>query len=146
MGRGGMSSMLQIHGRAALIPIEPSAHWYRFLLSRFIGTSPGGTNDASLALVVQSVSQQSATHAGLSGLMEYGSGVSLPVVFECSGTVDLETREIAIHESNQGKNSYTGSFSENGRVITLCSVSSAGQKSKPLHLIHEKTLTKLLGS
>ena len=67
----------------------------------------------------------------------------MPVVFECSGTVDLETGDILIHESNRGEKSYRGRFSENGRVITLCSVSATGHKSKPFHLVHEGTLTQL---
>jgi hypothetical protein len=113
-------------------------------LSRFTGQAPGAKSDASLALVVQMVSQQSATHAELSGLMEYGHGSSLPVVFECTGTVDLETRDLSIHEANQGERSYVGRFSENGRVISLSSLLATGRKSKPFHLVHEDTLAQLV--
>ena len=134
--------MLENYQRAALMPNGANVTWHHFLSSRFVGELPG-EGDTFLALQVQRIIQQSATHAEIEGLIEYGSGESLPVVVEWNGTVDLETRDISIHESSQSDKSYVGRFSENGRVFTLCSVSATGRKSKPLHLIHEGTLAQL---
>ena len=89
------------------------------------------------------ITQQSGTHADLGGLVEYGSDGSLPVVFEFVGTLDLNTGDISIEESNHERNRYGGSVSDNGRVITLRSITPDGTKAKPFHLIHEQTLTQL---
>jgi hypothetical protein len=136
--------MLEDHQRAAQIPNEPNVTWHQFLMARFVGGLPEGKAGAFLALAVQRITQQSATHAEIAGLLEYGSGASLPVVVECNGTIDLETRDISIHESTADPKSFVGRVSKNGRVITLHLSSGSGSKSKPVHLVHEETLAQLV--
>jgi hypothetical protein len=132
--------MLENHQRAALIPNEPNLMWHHFLRSRFVSQQAPG-----LALVVLGVVQQSGSHAELAGLVEYGSGATLPVVVDFAGTLDLDTREFSIRESQPERDakSYVGRFSENGRVIVLRSAVPDGRMSKPFHLVHDETLAEL---
>ena len=131
--------MLELHTRAALTPSQPRVSWHSFIKSRFIDTLHHGKGDQSLAVVVQSIQQQSQTVAEIRGLMELSLGSSLPVVSEFVGVLNLENREISIRQTQPERN-YAGQVSENGRVIVL---REAGQ-SRPIHLIHEETLTQLV--
>jgi len=133
--------MIQPHQRAALIPNDPGVSWLHFLTGRFVGStarSAAGPG-ASLAIVVQAFAQQDLGNAGLRGLVEVSSRSSLPVVFEFTGALNLETREISIHQTHP-ENTYSGQISENGRVMTL---REAGHP-KPIHLVHEETLAQLV--
>ncbi len=125
--------MLQPHQRAALIQNDPGVSWPQFLGARFV------QSDGSFAVVVQGVVQKSQAHCELKGLIEISSNGSLPVIFTFDGVLNLETREISIHQA-QPEKAWSGQISENGRVMTL---SAAGQ-AKPIHLIHEQTLEQLI--
>ena len=131
--------MIEPHQRAALIPNGPGVSWTQFLAARFAGPWPQGGRGAELAIVVQTIVRPIQEHAGLSGLVEVSSRSSLPVVFGFTGVLNLETREISIHQTEPDK-IYTGQLSENGRVMTL---REAGH-SKPIHLVHEETLAQLI--
>jgi hypothetical protein len=139
--------MLQIHKRAAFIANPPEVAWHHFLQSRFVGRVPDRARVASLAVVIQTLSQQSETHADLRGLTEHSWDESLPVVFEFSGSLLLDTRELTLHElhPNQPGRHFSGHFSENGRVMTLRGLSGDGKLSKEFHLIQEQTLALLTG-
>jgi len=104
-----------------------------------VGPFAQAGRDASLAIVVQAVAQQNQGHAHLRGLVEISSRSSLPVVFEFAGLLNLQTREVSIHQTQPDK-IYDGQLSENGRVMTL---REAG-RSKPMHLVHEETLAQLV--
>ena len=104
-----------------------------------MGLLPYSGKNSSLGIVVQSIEQQSQEHAEFRGLVEMSSGSSLPVVSEFVGVLNLETREIAIQQTQPEKN-YGGRISENGRVIVL---RQAGQ-AKPIHLVHEETLKRFV--
>ena len=131
--------MIEPHQRAALIPNDPGVSWAHLLRARFVGPFAQAGSGASLAIVVQAVAQRSQEHADLRGLVEVSSRSSLPVVFEFVGAVNLETREISIRQA-QPDRIYGGHISENGRVMTL---REAGH-SKPIHLVHEETLARLV--
>lgn len=120
-----------------MIPNDPGVSWLHFLTGRFVGTS--ARSGASLAIVVQAFGQQDLGNAGLRGLVEVSSRSSLPVVFEFTGALNLETREITIHQTQPDK-IYSGQISENGRVMTLRESGHA----KPIHLVHEETLAQLV--
>ena len=139
--------MLAIHQRAAAIPNNPEIPWHHFIRSRFVGRLPERDRDASLAIAVHTVTQQSETHADLRGVMEYAVGSSLPVVFEFVGSLLLDTREISVQEQhlNQPVRNYSGQFSENGRVMTLRLHPADGKPSKQFHLTHKDTLDMLSG-
>ena len=136
--------MLETHQRAAWFTNEPDVVWHHFLRSRFIGQLPAREGGAGFAVVVQTIEQQSESHAELRGCVEYFSGPSLPVVFEFVGILQIETRELSIQEAqpNQPRN-YAGQFSENGRVLTLRSRDAEQRAGKPFQLIHEETLAAL---
>lgn len=131
--------MLEPHQRAALIANEPGVSWNHFLRGRFLGPLPHAGKDASLGVVMQTIEQQSQEHAEIRGFTEQSSGSSLPVVTEFAGVLNVETREISIHQAHAQMN-FSGQISANGRVMVL---RQAGQ-SKPLHLVHEGTLAQLL--
>jgi hypothetical protein len=122
-----------------MIPNEPGVSWPQVLRARFVGPFTQAGRDVSLAVVVQTIVQQSQDHAHLSGLVEVSSRSSLPVVFEFAGALNLETHEISIHQTQPDK-IYAGQVSENGRVMAL---REAG-RSKLIHLVHEETLEKLV--
>jgi hypothetical protein len=86
-------------------------------------------------MVVESIVQQSQEHAELSGLVESAVGSSLPVVSEFVGIVNLETREISLHQTHPD-HTYEGQISENGRVMVLRRVA----QSQLIYLVHEETL------
>jgi hypothetical protein len=137
--------MLELHQRAAWMANEPTVAWHHFLRSRFAGRLPAREGGAEMAVVVQTVVQQSPTHAELRGCMEYGPSFS-PVVFDFVASLDLETRELVVrepHPNPQPERTYSGQFSENGRVMTLHAALPGGRTSKPIHLIHEATLADL---
>lgn len=140
-------SMLAVHQRAAWVQNNPEIQWHHFLQSRFVGLLPDRGRDASLAIVVQAVAQQSENHADLRGVTEYAVGASLPVVMEFTGSLMLDTREISVQEQqlNQPGRIYSGQFSENGRVIAMRFHPPGGKASKVFHLIHEETLAMLTG-
>jgi hypothetical protein len=125
--------MFQPHQRAALIPNGPGVKWPQWLGAPFV--QPGG----SFAVVVQGLVQRGQEHLDLKGLIEISSGASLPVIFPFDGVLNLETREISIHQA-QPEKSWSGQISANGRVMTL---QEAGQ-AKPIHLVHEQTLDELI--
>jgi hypothetical protein len=127
--------MLQPHQRAALIPNEQGVIWTRFLDSRFVQPVASG----SFAVLIQSIVQKSNVDADLKGLLEISSGSSLPVVFAFDGGLNLEAREISIHQLHPEKR-WDGQVSENGRVMLL---REPGQ-TKPIHLVHESTLEQLV--
>jgi hypothetical protein len=131
--------MIEPHQRAALIPNDPGVSWTHFLTARFVGPLPQAGREVAMAIVSQAIMQQSQGHANLRGLVEVSSRSSLPVVFEFVGALNLETREITIHQTQPDK-IYGGQISENGRVMTL---REAGH-SKPIHLVHEETLAQLV--
>lgn len=131
--------MLEPHQRAALFPNEPGVQWHHFLVGRFIGPSPRAGKNTSLAVVTHTIEQQSSIHATLRGLLEVSSGDSLPIVSEFVGELNLETREISIHQA-QSDTHYTGRFSDNGRVLVLGETGG----SKSAHLVHEETLAKFV--
>jgi hypothetical protein len=131
--------MIEPHQRAALIPNDPGVSWSHFLTARFAGAFPQAGRGATLAIVVQTVVPPIQGHAGVCGLVEVSSRSSLPVVYGFTGVLNLETREISIHQTQPDK-IYTGQISENGRVMTL---REAGG-SKPIHLVHEETLAQLV--
>ncbi len=139
--------MLEDYERAAMIPIDSDAPWHRFVRARFSGWLGNGRDSRRFAVEVHGAAQQSGAHADLSGLLEYGGGAALPVIYEFTGTLDLETREVRFGDAGAGAadRSYTGRFSENGRVLTLQSNGAGGQQGKPVHLIHEGTRRDLLG-
>ena len=93
----------------------------------------------SFALVVQGILQRSQAHGELKGLIEISSNGSLPVIFAFDGVLNLETREITVHQAHPEK-SWSGQISENGRVMMLREAGGA----KPIHLIHEPTLEQLI--
>src|SRR5689334_1568458 len=131
--------MLQPHQRAALIPSEPVVPWHSFLKSRFVESLHSNGTSASLAIVVQTIQQQSQILADIRGLVELSSGSSLPVVSAFVGQLNLESRELSIHQAHPQK-AWNGQISENGRVMVL---REAGQ-AKPIHLVHEETLAQLV--
>ena len=137
--------MLELHQRAARIANAPNVAWHHVLRSRFAGPRPAREGGGGLAVVVQSIVQQSDTHAELRGSVEYFSDPSLPIVFEFVGTLHIETRELSLHEPrpNQPERIYSGQLSENGRVLTLRVHLAEGRAAKPFHLIHEGTLAEL---
>ncbi len=136
--------MLETHQRAAWLTNEPDVVWHHFLRARFVGQLPAREGGAGFAVVVQTIAQQSESHAELRGSVEYFSDPSLPVVFEFVGVLQIETRELSIQEAqpNQPRN-YAGQFSENGRVLTLRPRDAEQRAGKPFHLIHEETLAAL---
>lgn len=125
--------MLQPHHRAALIPNDAGVSWPQFLSARFV------QSNGSFAIVVQSIVQRSRAHCELKGLVEISSNGSLPVIFIFDGVLNLESREISIHQA-QPEKAWEGQISENGRVMMLREVGSA----KAIHLIHEQTLEQLI--
>ena len=127
--------MIHPHQRAALIPNAQGVVWTQFLVGRFVRLLA----DGSFAVVLQSIVQKSQGHAELNGLIEFSSGTSLPVVFAIDGVLNLETREVSIHQAHPEKR-WEGQLSENGRVMMLHEV---GQ-TKPIHLVHEPTLEQLV--
>jgi hypothetical protein len=131
--------MLEPHKRATLIPNEPGVSWHHFLRGRFLGPFPQAGRDASLAILVQSIQQQSQEHAEIRGFTEQASGSSLPVVSEFVGVLNVESREISIHQI-QPEKIFSGQISENGRVIVL----RQSGDSKPVNLVHEETLAQFL--
>ena len=88
---------------------------------------------------MQSIAPQSEEHAEVRGLLELIAGTSLPLVSEFVGVLNLESREISIHDANQGRH-FSGQISENGRVIVLRQKSHA----RPIHLIDEATLQEMI--
>ena len=139
--------MLEDHERAARMPNETNVTWHHFVSSRFIGQASRKAGGTSLAIDIQSVALVSYLDAELRGLLEYSTTSALPVVFEFTGTLNLETRDVFINNAHEGdpERSYAGSFSENGRVLTLRSLAPGEPPSKPLQLIHEGTLQELFG-
>lgn len=137
--------MLENHQRAARIENAPNIAWHHFLQSRFLGRLPAREGGAELALVVQSIVQNSPTHAELRGCTEYGPSIS-PVIYEFAASLDIEAREIELREPHphQPERNYAGQFSENGRVLTMQVVLPGGKTSKPFYLIHESTLADFL--
>jgi hypothetical protein len=131
--------MIELHQRATLIPNASGVSWTQYLTARFAGPFPQAGRGAELAIVVQTIVQPIQQHAGLCGLVEVSSRASLPVVYGFTGVVNLETREISIHQTQPDK-IYTGQLSENGRVMTLRETGH----SKPIHLVHEDTLAQLV--
>ena len=137
--------MLEDHERAAMMPNEGNTTWHYFIRSRFIGCENERAGGTSLAVDITNATLESPSHAAITGLLEYSTNSSLPVVFSFAGIVDLETREVRIDDS-QSENparSYTGSFSENGRRLTLRLHMPGKTPSKQLHLVHEATLAEL---
>lgn len=122
--------MLEPRQRAALTPNSPAVMWHQFLGSRFLGQSLGVT--------IRVVEQQSHEHADLRGILEHFHGGALPIVSEFTGALNIESREITVHETHRERD-YSGQFSENGRVLTL---RQPGQP-KPIYLVHEETLLEL---
>ena len=131
--------MLEPYQRAALIPNEPGMSWHHFMRGRFVDSEIPAAKDASLALVIQMMEQQGQTLAHIRGLVERSLGLSLQVVAEFVGQINLESRDISIHQ-RQPEKAYTGQISENGRVIVLYEAGEA----KPIHLVHEETLAQLV--
>ena len=138
-GEQNSKEMIEPHQRATLIPNDPGVSWLHVLSARFVGPFLQAGKDASLAIVVQTITPQSLAHAHLRGIVEVSSRSSLPVVFEFAGVVNMETREISIHQTQPDK-IYGGQVSENGRVMTLRETGH----SKPMHLVHEETLERLI--
>lgn len=137
--------MLETHQRAAWITNEPHLAWYHFLQARFAGRLPTREGGTEIATAIHSLIQRSESHAELHGSMEYGSSIS-PVIYDFTGSLDLYSREIVIHEphQNQPERQYTGQISENGRVMTLHITAPDGRvTSKPIYLVHEPTLATL---
>ncbi len=126
----GSSVMLEPHQRAARIPNAPEVRWHQFLSGRFLGPT--------LGLAIQAAEQQTAEHAELRGILEYANDGSLPVVLEFTGALNIETREITVHETRPEWH-YSGQFSENGRVLTL----RRDGQAKLIYLVHEETLVEL---
>jgi hypothetical protein len=139
--------MLEDHQRAAQIANEPAVAWHHFLRSRFVGRLLAAGGETGFAVAVQAIAQQSEFEAELRGCVEYFSDPSFPVVFEFVGMLQIETREISIQETplNRAPRNYAGQFSENGRVLTLRLLGAERSAAKAFHLIHEETLTALLG-
>ena len=129
--------MLEDHQRATQIPNDPGVAWHHFLVGRFIGLL--ADRKTALALTIQTVEQRSEIHAVLVGLIELSVGRALPVVTEFTGELNLESREISVHQSSSDRH-YSGHFSENGRVIIL----RGNGQSKPIYLVHEDTLSQFL--
>lgn len=139
--------MLDLHKRAGWIANGPDVAWHHFLRSRFVGPPPGRDGAATIAITIHTVAQLSETDAELRGIVEYAWDASVPVVFEFTGSLLLDTREIAIEElhPNQPPRNYAGQLSPNGRVMTLRESLPSGGTSKAFHLIHEGTLALLSG-
>lgn len=134
--------MLELHQRAAFLPTEPPLTWLHFIRARFLGElrERGRTNTVGLTL--QSAVQQSETTAEVRGFVEFSTDGALPVVYDCAGSLDLATRELALEDAKTA--GYEGRFSENGRVISLTRRAPDGARSKPFHLIESATLAELL--
>lgn len=125
--------MLQPHQRAALIPNDPGVSWPQFLGARFVQSS------GSFGVVVQSIVQKSQAYCELKGLIEISSSDSLPVIFTFDGVLNLETREISVHQAHPEK-FWSGQISTNGRVMML----RQADQATPIHLVHEQTLEELI--
>ena len=132
--------MLELHKRAEWIKNAEGVTWQHFVRSRFVGRR--ADREASMAVVVQTATQQSESHAELRGILEYSTDQSLPVVFEFVASVDLHTRELSVQGSDESR--FSGQFSENGRVLRLRSHLAGSKTSIPFHLIHEDTLEQLI--
>lgn len=137
--------MLEDHERAAMMPNEGNITWHYFIRSRFIGREMERAGRTSLTVDITTATLESHSHVAISGLLEYSTSSSLPVVFAFAGTVDLETREVRIDDgqSEYPARSYVGSFSENGRRLTLRLHVPGKTPSRQLHLVHEATLAEL---
>ncbi|RYH52646.1 MAG: hypothetical protein EON54_14355 [Alcaligenaceae bacterium] len=137
--------MLEDHQRAAMMPNPDNVTWHHFVRSRFVCNKQNETNATSLAIEIASASLESHSHASLSGLMELSANAALPVVYQFSGTLDLENREVRLDDGHpeHPERVYIGSFSTNGRVLTLRAHHSGKIPSKELYLIHEPTLMDL---
>jgi hypothetical protein len=97
---------------------------------------------STVGLTLQSAVQQSESTAEVRGILEFSADGALPVVYDCAGSLDLGSREVALEDAKRAK--YEGRFSENGRVISLTRRSAEGARSKPFHLIESGTLAELL--
>jgi hypothetical protein len=113
--------------------------WHSFLTSRFVESLQSKGKSVSLAIVVRTIQQQSQILANIHGLIELSSGLSLPVISDFVGQLNLESRELSIHQAHP-QIAWNGQISENGRVMLL---REAGP-SKPIHLVHEQTLAQLV--
>lgn len=137
--------MLEDHERAAMMINEGNVTWHQFVQARFVNRQSNRKGHTSLSIDVQTVSQESHSHAALRGLLEYSTDSSLPIVFEFIGALDLDTRDVRIDDGhgNNPERSYEGRLSENGRVLTLRSRMPGKTQAKPLHLVHEGTVQEL---
>jgi hypothetical protein len=137
--------MLDLHKRAGWVANDPNVAWHHFLRSRFTGRPPGRDRTASVTVLIHTIAQQSESDAGLRGLIEYTWDASVPVVFEFTGSLLPDTRELSIEELHPGQPGriYSGQLSENGRVMTLREQLPGGGTSKAFHLIDEGTLALL---
>lgn len=126
--------MIEPHTRAAYVQNQPTEQWYHFLVARFVGSLKRA---GWFAVLVRGAVQRGPAEAEISGILEQADQTSLPVVLDFVGSVNLETREVVISDSNEGR--YRGQFSANGRVMTLRK-DGTGQE---LRLVHEETLRYL---
>lgn len=134
--------MLELHQRAAFLPNDPPLTWLHFVRARFLGELRERGRAATVALTFHSAVQQGETLAEVRGVLEFSADGALPVIYECTGTLNLATRELSFEDTKAW--SYTGHFSGNGRVISLERRSADGARSKPFHLIEAATLAELL--
>ena len=134
--------MLELHQRAAFLPTEPPLTWLNFVRARFLGEWRERGRTSTVGLTMQSAVQQSEHTAEVRGILEFSADGALPVVYDCAGSLDLGSRELAIEDSKA--TSYEGRFSDNGRVISMTRRAADGARSKPFHLIESGTLAELL--
>jgi hypothetical protein len=134
--------VLELHQRAAFLPTEPPLTWLHFLRARFLGELRERGRASTVGLTLQSAAQQSETTAEVRGLLEFSADGALPVVYDCAGSLNLATRELALEDAKAA--AYEGRFSENGRVLSLTRRTADGARSKPFHLIESATLAELL--
>jgi hypothetical protein len=134
--------VLELHQRAAFLPTEPPLTWLHFIRARFLGELRDRGRASTVGLTLQSAVQQSETTAEVRGLLEFSADGALPVVYDCAGSLDLGSKELALQDSKSAV--YEGRFSENGRVISLTRRAADGARSKPFHLIESGTLAELL--
>ncbi len=134
--------MLELHQRAAFLPTEPPLTWLHFIRARFLGELRERGRTSTVGLTLQSAVQQSETTAEVRGLFEFSADGALPVVYDCVGSLNLATRELALEDSKA--TAYEGRFSENGRVISLARRTADAARSKPFHLIESATLAEFL--
>jgi hypothetical protein len=134
--------VLELHQRAACRPTEPPLSWLDFVRARFLGELRQRGRSTTVAMTLQSAVLQSETVAEVRGALEFSHAGALPVVYDCAGTLNLQTQELSLEDSKAVR--YEGRFSENGRVVSLQRTAAGGERPQSLDLIESGTLAELI--